>query len=193
MQVYAPTQDHDGEEIEKYYQEIHNGFKYAKWDEVICITGYFNTKVGDEWYQNIVGMHGLGRRKEMGELLIQFCHENKLIIANTWFKQPVRKLHTLKSHGDISRNQIDYIMFNERFRNCIKLAKTYPAADMNSDHNPVVVKINMELRRTNAKKWSEQLEINLLKEKKNIQTQIQCWSTNYLWKTMHRRDRTTAR
>ena len=55
-------------------------------------------------------------------------------------------------------------MLNERFRNCIKQAKTYPGADMNSDHNPVVVKINMKLKRTNATKRSEQLELNLLKE-----------------------------
>ena len=35
--------------------------------------GDFNSKVGDERYQNIVGMHGLGRRNERGERLIQFC------------------------------------------------------------------------------------------------------------------------
>ena len=29
MQVYASTQDHDGEEIEKFYQEIQNGIKSA--------------------------------------------------------------------------------------------------------------------------------------------------------------------
>ena len=103
----------------------------------------------------------MGRRNERGERLIQF---SQLIIANTWFQQPVRKLYTWKSPGDISRNQIDYIMFNERFRNCMKQAKTYPEADMNSDHNPVVVKINMKLKRTNATKRSEQLELNLLKE-----------------------------
>ena len=94
-----------------------------KSDEVICIMGDSNAKVGDERYQNIVGMHGLGQRNERGERLIQFYQENKLIIANTWFQQPVRKLHTWKSPGDISRNQIDYIMFNERFGNCIKQAK----------------------------------------------------------------------
>ena len=164
MQVYAPTQDHDGEEIEQFYQEIQNGIKYAKSDEVICLMGDLNAKVGDERYQNIVGMHGLGRRNERGERLIQFCQENKLIIANTWFQQPVRKLYTWKSPGDKSRNQIDYIMLNERFRNCIKQAETYPGADINSDHNPVVVKINMKLKRTNATKRSEQLELNLLKE-----------------------------
>ena len=114
MQVYAPTQDHDGEEIEKCYQEIQSGIKYAKSDEVICIMGYLNAKVGDERYQNIVGMHGLGRRNEREEGLIQFCQENKLIIANTWFQQPVRNLYTWKRPGEISRNQIDYIMFNMR-------------------------------------------------------------------------------
>ena len=143
MQVYASSQDHDGEEIEKFYEEIQNGIEYAKSDEVICIMGDLNAKVADERYQNIVGMHGLGRRNERGERLIQFCQENKLIIANTWFQQSVRKLYTWKSPGDISRNHMDYIMFNERFRNCIKQAKSYLGADMNSNHNPVVVKINM--------------------------------------------------
>ena len=35
---------------------------------------------------------------------------------------------------------------------------------MNSDPNPVVVKINMKLKRANATKRSEQLELNLRKE-----------------------------
>ena len=70
MQVYCPTQDHDGEEIEKFYQEIQNGIKYAKSDEAIRIMGDLNAKVGDERYQNIVGMHGLGQRNERGERLI---------------------------------------------------------------------------------------------------------------------------
>ena len=72
MQVYAPTQHHDGEEIEKFCQEIQNDIKYAKSDEVICIMGDLNAKVGDERYQNIIGMHGLGQRNERGEQLIQF-------------------------------------------------------------------------------------------------------------------------
>ena len=152
MQVYAPTQDHDDEEIEKFYQEIQNGIKYTKSDEVICIMGDLNAKVGDETYQNIVGMHGLGRRNEMGERLIQCCKENKLIIANTWFQQPVRKLYTWNSPGDISRNKIDYIMFNERFRNCIKQAKTYPGKDLNSDHNPVVFQNQYEIKENKCNK-----------------------------------------
>ena len=46
----------------------------------------------------------------------------------------------------------------------IKQAKTYPGAYINSNHDPVVLKINMKLKRTNATKRSEQLELNFLKE-----------------------------
>ena len=65
--------------------------------------------------------------------------------------------------GKSWKNQIDYVIFNGRFRNCIKQAKTYPGADTNSDHISVVVKINMILKRTNATKRNELLELNLLK------------------------------
>ena len=64
-------------------------------------------------------------------------------------------------------------MFNERLRNCIKQAKTYPGADMDSDHNPVVVKINMKLKRTNATKGSEKARIEP-SQRRSIQKQIQC-------------------
>ena len=48
---------------------------------------------------------------------------------------------------------------------------------MNSDQNPVVVKINVKFKRTNAAKRSEQLELNLLKEetykyKYNVEVKI---------------------
>ena len=48
-------------------------------DKVIRIMEDLNVKVGDERYQYIVGVHGLGRKNERGERLIQFCQENKLI------------------------------------------------------------------------------------------------------------------
>ena len=67
---------------------------------------------------------------------IEFCNENNMVIMNMWSQQPLHILYTWKSPGDISRNQIDYIMINQRFKNCVKQARTYPGADINSDHNP---------------------------------------------------------
>ena len=70
---------------------------------------------------------------------------------NTWFQQPLCRLYTLKSPGDISRNQIDYIMINQRFKNCVKQARTYPRADINSDHNPVTFRFKVKLKKNKKK------------------------------------------
>ena len=45
------------------------------------------------------------------------------------------------------RNQIDYIMISTRFRNSVKQTKTYPDADIGSDHNPVVATVKINLKK----------------------------------------------
>ena len=130
IQVYAPTLDCEDEEVEKLYQEINNGIKQTKSGELLCVMGDFNAKVGKEKYEKIAGTHGLGNRNERGDRLIEFCQHNNLCVVNTWFQQPTRRLYTWKSPGGTTRNQIDYILINERFRNNVKQVKTYPGADI---------------------------------------------------------------
>ena len=60
--------------------------------------------------------------------------------------------HTYGKALEKSRIQIDYTTFKDRFRNCIKQAKTYHGADMNSDHTPAAVKVNMKLKKTNGER-----------------------------------------
>ena len=36
-------------------------------------------------------------------------------------------------------------MINQRFKNCVKKARTYPGADINSDYNPVIFKFKVKL------------------------------------------------
>jgi len=40
-----------------------------------------------------VGPHGLGRKNHRGKMLINFCERNGLIVTNTWFRKPKRRLH----------------------------------------------------------------------------------------------------
>ena len=108
--------------------------------------GGMNAKVGSSAIGNIVGKFDFGERNERGERLIQFCEEHKLTICNTWFQHHVRKRYTWKSPGDITRNQIDYIIINERFKNLIKQAKAMPGADINSDHIPVKIMMHLKLK-----------------------------------------------
>ena len=41
----------------------------------------------------VTGKFGLGVQNEAGQRLIEFCHENTLVIANTLFQQYKRRLH----------------------------------------------------------------------------------------------------
>ena len=163
IQIYAPTQDYDEEDVEEFYEEVQLAIKNTKSCDILYVMGDFNAKVGQVKHTDIVGNHGLGERNERGERLIQFCQRNKLFITNTWFQHPPRKLYTWKSPGDIHRNQIDYIMINQRFRNSVKQVKTYPGTDINSDHNPVVMKIDIKLKIMKKNQIREHAELNLLR------------------------------
>ena len=45
------------------------------------IMGEWNSVVGDEPYRNIAGPHGLGRKNHRGQMLINFCERNGLIVT----------------------------------------------------------------------------------------------------------------
>ena len=121
----------------------------------------------------------MGTRNKRVERLIEFCQENKLIITKTYFKQHQRKLYTWKSPDGDTRNQIDYILLNKRFRNCVKQAKTYLESDVDSDHNPVVVKMKIQLKKLNKTNRKQQFDFRLLKNNSyaaryNIDTRNRC-------------------
>ena len=57
------------------------------------IMGDWNRVVGDKSYRNIVGPHGLGRKNHRSQMLINFSERNGLIVTNTRFRKPKRRLH----------------------------------------------------------------------------------------------------
>ena len=74
IQVYAPTQDHEDEEIKAFYEKIENVLQRVKYGEVTCIKGDFNAKVGTK-LDNTVGRYGVGDTNESGERLVEFCQQ----------------------------------------------------------------------------------------------------------------------
>ena len=65
----------------------------------------------------VTGKFGLEIQNEAGQSLIEFCQENALVITNTLFQQHKRRLHTWTSPDGQYRNQIDYILCSQRWRN----------------------------------------------------------------------------
>ena len=62
--------------------------------DVIFIIGDWNAKVGSQETPELTGKFGLGLQNEAGQRLIEFCQDNKVVIANTLFQQHKRRLYT---------------------------------------------------------------------------------------------------
>jgi len=119
----------------------------GKGDTNTIIMGEWNSVVGDESYRNFVGPHGLGKKKCRGQMLINFCERNGLIVTNTWFGKPKRRLYTWKAPEDRGRHQFEYILVKHRFRNSVKDVQILPGADIDSDRNLLVAKICTRLKK----------------------------------------------
>jgi len=148
MQVYMPTLEYEDDEVEKLYDTIEEILEEdGKGDKNNIIVGEWNSTVGDEPYRDIVGSHGLGRGNHRGQMSIDFCERNGLIVTNTWFKKPRRRLYTWKEPGDWSQHHLDYILAKHQFRNIVKDVQTLPGADVESDHNLLVAKVRTRLKK----------------------------------------------
>ena len=86
-------------------------------------------------------------RIEAGQRLIEFCQENALVIANTLFQQHKRRLYTWTSTDGQHRNQTDYILCSQRWRSSIQSVKTRLGADCGSDHELLIAKFRLKLKK----------------------------------------------
>ena len=78
--------------------------------------GDWNAKIGSQEIPGVTGNFGLGVQNEAGKGLIDFCQENALVIANTFFQQDKRRLYTWTSPDGQYQNQIDDIQLKvEKF------------------------------------------------------------------------------
>ncbi|KAG1686949.1 Telomere-associated protein RIF1 [Nymphon striatum] len=166
-QVYAPNEDAHDNEKDSFYEELNSTIKeHKKSRDQLIIMGDFNAKVGAGKEQQIIGPYGIGIRNENGEKLVDFCKQQKLIATNTWFEQKESSRHTWISPDGNTKNQLDYILLSERYRNSAKNSKARPGADCGSDHNPVVLKLKTTMKKLKSKQMGLHWNTEKLKEDK---------------------------
>ena len=178
VQIYMPTTDHDDEEVEKMYEQLEGVLDKMKGKENVVIMGDWNAVVGEDGEGREVGMFGLGKRNERGEKLTDFCRRNKFVVTNTLFQHHRRRRYTWKKPGDTGRYQIDYILVRQRYRNSVKNSRSYPGADADTDHNLVVMKINVMLKKiiktSMKRKWDmKRLKTNEAAFSRSVEDSIQ--------------------
>ena len=142
----CPNSNAEEAEVEWFYEDqdllILTPKKY-----VLFIIGNWNAKVGSQETPGVTGKFSLGIQNEAGQRLIEFCQENALVTANTLFQQHKRRFYTWTSPDDQYWNQIHYILCTQRWRSSIQSAKTRPGADSGSDHELLIAKFRLKLKK----------------------------------------------
>ena len=147
IQVYAPTSNDEEAEVEWFCEDLQDLLELTPKKDVLFIIGDWNAKVGSQEIPGVIGKFGLGVQNEAGQRLTEFCQENTLVIANTLFQQHKRRLYTRASPDGQHQNQIEYILCSQRWRSSLKSAKTRPGADCGSDHELLIAKFRLKLKR----------------------------------------------
>ena len=108
----------------------------------------------------VKGKFGLGIPNGAGQSLPEFCQKNELVIANTLFQQHMRRLYTWTSPDSQYQNPIDCIHCSQTKGIFIQSAKARPGADCGSDHEFIIVKFRLKLKKVGKASRSFSYDLN---------------------------------
>jgi len=137
FQVYAPTSNAEEAEVEQLYEDLQDLLELMPKKDVLFIIGDWNAKGGIQDIHGVTGKFGLGVQNE----------ENALVIANSLFQQHKRRPYTWTSPDGQYQNQTDYILCSQGWRSSIQSAKTRSGADCGSDHELLIAKFRLKLKK----------------------------------------------
>jgi len=130
-----------------FCEDLHDLLEQSPKKDVLLIIRDWNAKVGSQEIPGVTAKFGHGVQNEARQRLIEFCQENTLVITNTLFQQHKRGLYTWTSSDGQYWNQINYILCSQRWRCSIQSAKTRLGADCSSDHELLIVKFRLKLKK----------------------------------------------
>ena len=147
IQLYALTSNAEEAEVEWFHEDLQDLLELTPKKDVLFIIGYRYGKVGSQKTPGVTGKFGLGVQNEAGQRLIEFCQENMLLIANSLFQQHKRRLYTWTSPDGQHQNQVDFFLCSQKWRSSIQSVKTRPGDDCGSDHELLIAKFKLKLKK----------------------------------------------
>ena len=152
IEAYAPTVDHSDEEVEEFYEQLEQAIQKSPKKDILIVQGDWNAKIGPDSYQQwagTVGKFSTGETNDRGLRLLEFACSHRLTLANTLFPHKLSRRTTWHAPNGLVHNQIDFILTPCQFKSSINKAqtRTYPGADIGSDHDLVLLVMKLKLRR----------------------------------------------
>ena len=94
------------------------------------------------------------KQKDNRSRFITFCQENGFVICNTWYQKSLSKLVTYRNvaapnfQGPYTTDryaQLDYVLINQRWKNCIQNVETNDQHAVSTDHKLLVAEAKVKL------------------------------------------------
>lgn len=147
IQVYAPTEVSDVEKKREFYSMLQSTFASIKKGDIKILMGDLNAQIGSSNanIEHVMGKHGLGNINENGDLLVDFCNTNSLVIGNSIFPHKRHHKVTWRSPNNITENQIDHFCISRIWRKSLLDTRAFRSADVASDHFLCIAKLRMRV------------------------------------------------
>ena len=166
IQCYSLTNEADEVDKLNFYEQLQSEVAATPTHDVLMAIGDLNAKVGRDntGREDHMGKHGCGEMNENGELFTDFCGLNGLVIGGTIF--PHKEIHktTWTSPDKKSKNQIDHIAINSRWRTSLLYTRVFRGADIERDHMLVVGRQRLKLRKVAKESVRRKLDLGKLKD-----------------------------
>ena len=147
---YAPHNQRDADEKDDFYQQLQAAVETVPAHDMLLVLGDLNARTGSDnkGKERYMGKHGMGDLNDNGERLIGICEQNELTIGGTLF--PHKNIHkvTWTSPDGKTKEQLDHILINRKWRGSLQDVRVYRGADIFSDHGLLIGKIKLKLRKT---------------------------------------------
>ena len=147
--AYAPQSGKPDSEKELFYEEMAREWSMANANEMELGLGDFNGHVGKcaEGFEGIHGGYGIGKRNVEGRMLLDFCVQKELCVANTWYKKRDERKVTYSSGGNDT--EIDFVLVGKEKRKYLRDVKVIPGE---LQHRLVVVDVEGRKLKKSVKK-----------------------------------------
>ena len=116
IQIYVPISNAEEAEVEHFYEDPQDLLELTPQNDALFIIGDWNAKVGSQETPVVTGKFGLGIQNKAGQRLMEFCQENALVIANTFFQEHKRRLYTWTSPDGQTEIRLINIIISSFYR-----------------------------------------------------------------------------
>lgn len=173
ISVYAPTEEHDEDVKDAFYDELEGVIANAPKQDRLVICGDFNAKIGKEAFlKPHVGNYSLHDiSNDNGLRLGGLAAANNMMVKSTMFDHKSIHKQTWMSNDGITRNQIDHILINARHGNNIMDVRSLRGIDGDTDHFLVRAKTRERISSTRKGKTTPAIKWDIGKLQEHIHKQ----------------------